>query len=92
MKDIRNIHTAITCAQISVTLVSLSVSSLGVVIQHPILVFFWYMALSAIASILATSFVIGVALLLNRIIHPRSSRGGPRGRHSWPSRPRSAQA
>jgi CBS domain containing-hemolysin-like protein len=92
MKNIGKIHKTITLTQILITLISLSVSSLGIVIQHPILVYFWNLSLVSIASILATSFMIGVALLIIRIVNPRSSRGGPRGRDGWISRPKSIQA
>ena len=68
MKHISKLYTTITLIQISVTFTALSVSSLGVVIEHASLIYFWYLALGGITMILATSFVIGIALAFTRSI------------------------
>jgi hypothetical protein len=92
MKKIRTLYTTITLTQIGITFVSLCISSLGIVAHYPILAYFWYLALVSIASSLLTSFMIGIALLINRIVNPRSLRRGPRDRDGWISRPKNIRA
>jgi hypothetical protein len=92
MKDIKEIHTTISITQVSIMTVSLSISSFGIVIQHPAIVYFWFLALVAIASMLATSFMIGIAYVISRLFLQASSRRGGKGGHGWFSRPGSVQA
>jgi uncharacterized membrane protein len=92
MKEISKIYTAITIVQISFTLAALSIASLGVVIKHPFLVYFWYMTLGGILAILTTSLVMAVALVITRIFQQHPSSGGSAGKNGWFSRPKSAQA
>jgi len=88
MKEIRKTYTTVSAIQVSITFFSLFVSSLGVVIKHPFLAYFWYLALGGMATILATSFVIGILVVINRIFHQDPSPGGSRGSHGWFPRPK----
>jgi hypothetical protein len=74
MKGFVKLYTVITIIQLTIILLSLCVSTLGIVIKHHIIVYFWYLSLCGIAMMIVTSFFIGVALLYTRIFVPRSSR------------------
>jgi hypothetical protein len=76
MTEFAKFHKIITASQVTIATISLCLSSLGIVIKHPFLIYFWYLALSSIAMILATSFLIAVFLVLNRLLFPRSARRG----------------
>jgi amino acid transporter len=80
-------HQTVTFAQVSILLVSLSVASLGAFIKYTIPAYFWVLSLICIASILATSIVIGVAIVLRRITYRVRREGGSGGSHGWLSRP-----
>jgi hypothetical protein len=70
MKGFVKYHTAVTTVQLGLLTLSLCVASLGVVFEHPYLIYFWYLSLLCIAMILATSLLIAVALFLIRIFKP----------------------
>jgi lysylphosphatidylglycerol synthetase-like protein (DUF2156 family) len=78
MTEFKEFHKIITAGQLIITLVSLCLSSLGAVMDHPYLINFWYVALFNIAMILVTSVMIGIALLFNRLFSPRASK-----REAW---------
>jgi hypothetical protein len=84
MKGFVKIYTVVTTIQLTVIILSLCVSTLGIVLKHPFIIYFWYLSLSGIAMMMATSFLIGVALLLTRLFAPHSSRE----RQGWFSRPK----
>lgn len=88
MKEIQKTYTTVSAIQVSITFFSLFLSSLGAVIKHPFMAFFWYLALGGIATILATSFVIGILVVITRIFHHDPSRDGSRGSHGWLPRPK----
>lgn len=66
MNSVSKLYTTLTYIQVYITFASLSVSSLGVVIKHTSLVYFWYLALCGIVMIMTTSFVMAIMLLLDR--------------------------
>lgn len=92
MKKISHIYTTILTIELSITLSSLSVSSLGGVINHPYLAYFWYLALIGIAMILITSLLVGTILALSHLVLRQSSRDSQGEDHGWVSRPKSARA
>jgi hypothetical protein len=74
MKGFIKLYTVITIIQLTIVILSLCVSTLGIVIKHPFIIYFWYLSLCGIAMMMATSFLIGVALIYTRIFVPQSSR------------------
>jgi lysylphosphatidylglycerol synthetase-like protein (DUF2156 family) len=71
-------HTTVTTVQLVLIILSLCVSSLGVLINHPYLIYSWYLGLFCIAMMLATSMIIAVTLVLNHIFKS-DSRQSQRG-------------
>ncbi len=67
MKKIHRLHKTITEVQCMIILSGLCTSSLGAVYELPFLVYFWYLALAGMASMLMTSLFIGIAILFSRI-------------------------
>lgn len=68
MEKIKKIYTLVTAILATLTFVSLSVSSLAVTLEYSYLAYFWYLALGGIAMIVATSLLMGVALVVHRVI------------------------
>ena len=91
MKGIQKIYTTVTFTQLSVTFFALSISSLGMVIEHPLMTYFWYLALSGIATIPVTYLAMGFALAISRSIHRLSSCHGSKLGQDWLSRPKGLQ-
>jgi len=87
MKKINKLYSTVIAIQLSITLSSLSVSSLGGVIKHPYLAYFWYLALIGIALIMATTLLAGLLLALSHAFHHRSSSDRARGNHDLLARP-----
>ena len=79
MKQISNTYTTILTVQVSITLVSLFLSSLGGVLNNAYTTYFWYLAMIGMAMILATTLVIGTMLALSCLLIRHSSRNGPKG-------------
>ena len=92
MKKINRIYTTILVIQASITLCSLAVASLGGVINHPYLAYFWYLGLIGIALTITTSLVVGTILALSQLLLRHSSRNGQKENQAWISRPKSARA
>lgn len=78
MKGFVKFYTVVITVQFTIIILSLCISALGIVIKHPFIVYFWYLSLIAIAIMLATSFVIGIALLLTRVFFLQASKEGMR--------------
>lgn len=74
MKEFVKLYTVITIIQLTIIILSLGISTLGIVIKHPFIIYFWYMSLCSIAMIMVTSFLIGVALMYTRIFVSQPSR------------------
>jgi hypothetical protein len=74
MTELKEFHETITASQLTITIVTLCIASLGAVIDHPYLINFWYLALCNIAMNLMISVLIGIVLLFNRLISPRTSK------------------
>jgi hypothetical protein len=81
-------HTAVTTIQVIIIILSLCVSTMGIVIEHPIITYFWYLSLIGIATMLATSLIIGLVYLYVQLFIPLSTRGGQR----WFSRAKGIQS
>jgi hypothetical protein len=91
MHAFNKFYTSLIYIQVSFILVFLGCSSLGVMIKHPFLVYFWYLALWGIAFMMATSTIIGITLVSSRIrgrqsVNERLKRG-----HGWLSNPKGVQ-
>ena len=74
MKGLYKFHTTLITVQVVITLVSLTLSSLYVLIKQPFLVYFWYISLCGIVTMLATSFLVGLAIMFSRIFFPKSTK------------------
>jgi hypothetical protein len=74
MTEFKKLHTFITASQLIITIMSLCLSSLGAVTDHPFLINFWYLGLCGIAMILMTSVLIAIALFFNRLFSPSASK------------------
>jgi predicted anti-sigma-YlaC factor YlaD len=74
MKGLVKYHTTVTTVQFGLITLSLCISSLGAVIKHPSLVYFWYLGLFFIGMMLATSLLVAVILMLTRIFKPQYAR------------------
>jgi hypothetical protein len=78
VKGFVKFYTVVTIIQLTVVILSLCVSTLGVVIKHPFVTYFWYLGLFGIGMMLATSFLIGIVLLLTRFFSTAALKGGPK--------------
>jgi hypothetical protein len=87
VKGFVNFHTVVTIAQLTIIILSLCVSTLGIVIEHPFVIYFWYLSLFAMAMMLLTSFLIGLVLLSTRYFMLQPLAEGQR----WFTRPNSIQ-
>jgi hypothetical protein len=67
-------HTAVTKVQFGLIMLSLCISSLGAVIKHPFLAYFWYLSLFFIAMMLATSVIVALTFVMARIFNPDYAR------------------
>jgi hypothetical protein len=67
MNKFSKIHETLTLVQVSFTLSALTLTSLGGVVKQPFLVFFWYMGLFGIATIIVTNFIIGMVYISSRV-------------------------
>jgi hypothetical protein len=75
MTEVNKVHKIITFTQALTAIVSLSLASLWVVIEHPFLIYMWYLGLSSIASMIVVSFAIGISLMINRAMYRNASSG-----------------
>jgi ABC-type Na+ efflux pump permease subunit len=64
MKTVSNIGKNAIVIQAAIAFFSLCIASLGVVINHPLLIYVWYLALACIFSTIATSFIVGIGIIL----------------------------
>jgi lysylphosphatidylglycerol synthetase-like protein (DUF2156 family) len=71
-KGLVKYHSVFTAVMLGLIMVALIISSLGIVIKHPYVIYFWYMGLFGIAMVLTTSMLVAVALVLSRIFKPRA--------------------
>jgi hypothetical protein len=80
MINICKIHKSITLIQVFIILVSFMVSSLGIMIDHPFLVYAWYLSLAGIATVILTSCLMGIAFGFARFsrafLLPKKAKGG----------------
>ncbi|RLW55488.1 MAG: hypothetical protein B6D76_03640 [gamma proteobacterium symbiont of Stewartia floridana] len=86
MKGIHKIHKLITLFQVSLVLLSCSLSLLGVVVRHPFVHYAEYVVLAGLISIPLTSLVIGITVLLSRKSlsnFDNKKRGQEMGWFSW---------
>jgi lysylphosphatidylglycerol synthetase-like protein (DUF2156 family) len=72
MKGLVKYHSVFTTVMLGLIMLSLIISSLGVVLKHPYIIYFWYLGLFGIAMILTTSIFVAIALVLTRAFKPRS--------------------
>jgi lysylphosphatidylglycerol synthetase-like protein (DUF2156 family) len=84
MKGLVKYHSAVTAIQLGFVVLSLCISSLGIIIKHPYVTNFWYLGLFGIVMMLATSLVVAVVLVLARIFKP-----DPTWNQRWLSAPKS---
>jgi hypothetical protein len=73
MKGFVKLYSVITIIHLTIIIFSLCVSTLGIVIKHPFIIYFWYLGLCGIAMMVVTSLLIGVAFMCVRIFVPLSS-------------------
>ena len=90
MKELLKIHKFITLVQVSVILLTSAVSSLGVVIAHPLIHYAAYALLACLASIAVSSLAMGIAMYLSRYVYVTSSDGKSKRWSAWVSWKKSA--
>ncbi len=78
MKGFMKFHKVVTIIQLLIISLSLCIASLGLMIEHPFITYFWYLALLGIAMMMTTSFLIGVCLVMSRVFMPHASKHGKR--------------
>lgn len=84
MNELVKYHTVVTTVQLGIILLSLCITSLGIVIKHPYLIYFWYLGLFCMVTLLVTSILVAVALVLARVF-----KSAPRLNQRWLSVPKS---
>jgi hypothetical protein len=72
MKKVSNVYKKAIAIQAAIAFISLCIASLGVVIDHPLLIYVWYLALACIFSSIATSFIIGTSVILAKLLKKKA--------------------
>jgi hypothetical protein len=91
MIDINKIHKYVTLFQVSIVLVLFMVSSLGIVSDHPILIYAWYLSLAGMGMVVLTSCLMGIVLGYVRFSRAFFSHKKIKGRYGWFTYPKCAQ-
>ena len=83
MIDICKIHKSITLVQVWIIMVSCLVSSLGVVISHPIVYYAWYCVLACSVTVIFTSLMMGIVFVLSRVTHTHFAHSKSKQGYGW---------